>query len=30
MPWIGVLMLLMLGNLGWALFYSFIILMFGD
>lgn len=30
MPWIGALMLLMLGHVGWALFYSFIILMFGD
>ena len=30
MPWIGVLMLLMLGHLGWSLLYAFIILMFGD
>jgi hypothetical protein len=30
MAWIGVLMLLMLGHLGWALFLSFVILFFGD
>ena len=30
MAWIGVLMLLMLGHLGWALFLSIIILVFGD
>jgi|APGre2960657373_1045057.scaffolds.fasta_scaffold00133_4 hypothetical protein len=30
MAWIGVLMLLMLGHLWWALLLSFIILMFGD
>jgi len=30
MAWIGVLMLLVLGHLGWALLLSFVILMFGD
>ena len=30
MAWIGVLMLLMLGHLGWALFLAFLILMFED
>ena len=30
MAWIGVLMLLMLGHLGWSLLYAFIILAFGD
>lgn len=30
MPWVGVLMLLMLGHLGWALFYCFLILLIGD
>jgi len=30
MAWIGVLMLLMLGHLGWALFLSFVILFLGD
>lgn len=28
MAWIGVLMLLMLGHLGWALFFALIILWF--
>jgi hypothetical protein len=30
MAWIGVLMLLMLGHLGWAFFLAIIILVFGD
>lgn len=30
MAWIGVLMLLMLGHLGWSLFLAIIILVFGD
>lgn len=30
MAWIGVLMLLMLGHLFWALMLAFIILLFGD
>jgi hypothetical protein len=30
MAWIGVLMLLMLGHLGWSLLLAFIILAFGD
>ena len=30
MAWIGALMLLMLGHLGWALFLAFLIVMFED
>lgn len=30
MAWVGALMLLMLGHLGWALFLSVLILVFGD
>ena len=30
MAWIGVLILLVLGHLWWALFLSFVILFFGD
>lgn len=30
MAWIGALMLLMLGHLGWALFLAILILFFGD
>jgi hypothetical protein len=30
MAWIGVLILLVLGHLGWSLFLAIIILVFGD
>ena len=30
MAWIGVLMLLMLGHLGWSLFLACLILLFGE
>jgi len=30
MAWIGVLMLLMLGHLGWSVFLAILILVFGD
>jgi hypothetical protein len=30
MTWLGVLILLMLGYLGWAIFLALIVLLFGD
>lgn len=30
MPWVGVLMMVMLGHVWWAVLYAFIILMFGE